>query len=84
MICPACSAPDSQVSDSRPCEGGNGVRRRRKCPRCEHRWTTYEREETVPRRVKGTLRDLIAVFATMDRDVLAWAAKDDPDDALPP
>ena len=30
------------VIDSRPIDGGNGVRRRRKCESCGRRWTTYE------------------------------------------
>ncbi len=46
MPCPQCQCPESTVIDSRQC-GPNGkeVRRRRKCPKCKGRWTTYERTE---------------------------------------
>ena len=33
--------------ESRPAENGAAVRRRRLCPDCEHRFTTYERRERV-------------------------------------
>ena len=47
MNCPACQAPDSRVLDSRPAEN-NSIRRRRECPACGKRFTTYEVVETVP------------------------------------
>lgn len=40
MKCPACHAPDSRVLDSRPRD--YGVRRRRQCSACGHRFTTRE------------------------------------------
>ena len=46
MNCPACQAPDSRVLDSRPAE--NNSIRRRECPACGKRFTTYEVVETVP------------------------------------
>jgi len=45
MLCPACSATDTRVVDSRPAEGGHSIRRRRECGVCDHRFTTYERLE---------------------------------------
>jgi transcriptional repressor NrdR len=45
MLCPACSATDTRVIDSRPAEGGQTIRRRRECEACGHRFTTYERLE---------------------------------------
>ncbi len=45
MLCPACSASDTRVVDSRPAEGGHSIRRRRECEVCDHRFTTYERLE---------------------------------------
>lgn len=42
MKCPFCSATDTQVIDSRVNEAGDSIRRRRKCLRCEKRFTTYE------------------------------------------
>lgn len=34
--------------DSRPTEDGSAIRRRRECPQCSHRFTTYERLEEPP------------------------------------
>ena len=47
MHCPFCHADkDSlKVIDSRTCEGGRSIRRRRECLKCEKRFTTYERIE---------------------------------------
>lgn len=46
MVCPLCKCPDTAVIDSRVSEEGKAVRRRRECPKCEHRFTTFERQET--------------------------------------
>jgi transcriptional repressor NrdR len=43
MKCPFCSHPDTQVKDSRPSEDGLTIRRRRFCPECNSRFTTFER-----------------------------------------
>ncbi len=43
MRCPFCGNMDSQVKDSRPSEDGVSIRRRRMCPECGARFTTYER-----------------------------------------
>jgi transcriptional repressor NrdR len=47
MHCPYCAAPKEslKVIDSRTCEGGASIRRRRECLKCEKRFTTYERIE---------------------------------------
>jgi transcriptional repressor NrdR len=42
--CPLCEAP-SKVLESRSSEAGAATRRRRECPQCGHRFTTYERYE---------------------------------------
>jgi transcriptional repressor NrdR len=50
MHCPFCNAEKEslKVIDSRTCEGGRSIRRRRECLECRKRFTTYERiEETV-------------------------------------
>ena len=47
MKCPACGFGDSKVNDSRPIEEGNSIRRRRECPACQKRFTTFEILETV-------------------------------------
>jgi len=42
MKCPFCGAPDTRVVDSRLANEATQVRRRRACPACETRFTTYE------------------------------------------
>ncbi|MBW3098767.1 transcriptional regulator NrdR [Pseudohoeflea coraliihabitans] len=66
MRCPYCSSEDSQVKDSRPAEDGAAIRRRRVCPGCGGRFTTFERVQ---------LRDLVVSKKTgrrvpFDRDKL--------------
>ena len=48
MKCPICNFPDSRVLDSRPVEDGASIKRRRECPNCGRRFTTYEVVDTVP------------------------------------
>ncbi len=43
MRCPFCGSIESQVKDSRPSEDGAAIRRRRLCPECGGRFTTFER-----------------------------------------
>ncbi|GAA0593624.1 transcriptional regulator NrdR [Craurococcus roseus] len=43
MRCPYCGRDDTQVKDSRPAEEGAAIRRRRSCPGCHSRFTTFER-----------------------------------------
>jgi transcriptional repressor NrdR len=67
MRCPFCSNDDSQVKDSRPTEDGGAIRRRRQCPACGGRFTTFERIQ---------LRELTIVKKsgkreTFERDKLA-------------
>jgi len=66
MRCPYCQSLDTQVKDSRPAEEGAAIRRRRVCPDCGGRFTTFERVQ---------LRDLVVVKKTgrkvpFDRDKL--------------
>ena len=66
MRCPYCQSEDTQVKDSRPAEDGGAIRRRRSCPVCGGRFTTFERVQ---------LRDLTVVKKTgrkvpFDRDKL--------------
>ena len=42
MRCPRCTCQDDKVVDSRAVKDGAGVRRRRECLNCGHRFTTYE------------------------------------------
>jgi transcriptional repressor NrdR len=67
MRCPYCQSEDTQVKDSRPAEDGAAIRRRRVCPVCAGRFTTFERVQ---------LRDLVVVKKSgrkvpFDRDKLA-------------
>ena len=43
MKCPFCGDSESQVKDSRPSEDSAAIRRRRQCPSCGGRFTTFER-----------------------------------------
>ena len=47
MKCPFCGNIDTQVVDSRASEEGDSIRRRRRCPSCDRRFTTYERIELL-------------------------------------
>ncbi|PCJ30802.1 MAG: transcriptional regulator NrdR [Gammaproteobacteria bacterium] len=53
MRCPFCGADDSKVIDSRLSAEGDAIRRRRSCPECKERFTTYETAElSLPRLIK--------------------------------
>ncbi|MEI8303524.1 MAG: transcriptional regulator NrdR [Burkholderiales bacterium] len=53
MHCPFCDHGDTQVIDTRASDDGDTIRRRRRCPNCDKRFTTYERIElTMPAVVK--------------------------------
>ena len=43
MRCPFCGHDETQVKDSRPSEDNSSIRRRRQCPACGARFTTFER-----------------------------------------
>jgi transcriptional repressor NrdR len=67
MRCPFCGNDDTQVKDSRPTEDNTAIRRRRYCPGCGARFTTFERIQ---------LRELTVVKKNgqrvpFDRDKLA-------------
>lgn len=53
MYCPFCNTSDTKVIDSRLIRDGNQIRRRRECPTCQERFTTYETAElSLPRIIK--------------------------------
>ncbi len=54
MHCVVCKHDDTKVVDSRTAEDGAAIRRRRECPACLHRFTTYERVDEVPLMVTKT------------------------------
>ena len=45
MRCPVCGAPETRVIETRSSDDGRVNRRRRECPECLNRFTTYERLE---------------------------------------
>ena len=45
MLCPYCQNKETKVVDKRNNE--ETIRRRRECLKCERRWTTYEKPETI-------------------------------------
>ena len=45
MVCPFCNKVETSVVDSRKNNEGNSIRRRRECPTCNLRFTTYEKAE---------------------------------------
>ena len=54
MFCPFCGAQDTKVIVSRLAAEGHQVRRRRECPSCTARFTTFENAElSLPRVIKG-------------------------------
>ncbi|HPO90705.1 MAG TPA: transcriptional regulator NrdR [Victivallales bacterium] len=60
MLCPHCQSTDDKVVDSREIQDGAGIRRRRECLNCGHRFTTYEtitREELKVLKRNGVLED---------------------------
>lgn len=52
MKCPRCDGYDTKVIESRLSHEGHSVRRRRVCQQCNHRYTTYEKEEEITFQVK--------------------------------
>lgn len=47
MHCPFCNHTDTQVMETRVLDGGDRIRRRRRCTACDRRFTTYERVELL-------------------------------------
>ena len=58
MRCPFCGNDDTQVKDSRPTEDSTAIRRRRQCPNCAARFTTFERIQ---------LRELVVIKSNKQR-----------------
>lgn len=60
MKCPFCGCDDTQVKDSRNADDNTAIRRRRECPECGSRFTTFERVQ---------LRELIVVKKDGEKNV---------------
>jgi len=54
MHCPFCEEKDTKVIDSRLVASGSQVRRRRECPACGERFTSYESAELLMPKVVKT------------------------------
>lgn len=54
MKCAFCGSLDTQVIDSRVSEAGDTIRRRRRCPACDKRFTTFETAELRPPQIVKT------------------------------
>ncbi|MGR3485075.1 MAG: transcriptional regulator NrdR [Paracoccaceae bacterium] len=67
MRCPYCAGTDTAVKDSRPAEDHVAIRRRRQCPDCGGRFTTFERVQ---------LRDLTVLKSTGRREAFDRAKLD--------
>lgn len=59
MKCPFCNHVETQVKDSRPSDDNASIRRRRQCPTCGGRFTTFERVQ---------LRELTVIKASGKRE----------------
>ena len=66
MRCVICRHEDTKVVDSRTAEDGAAIRRRRECPHCLHRFTTFERMDEVP----VPLRQILNSSLPSDDEVL--------------
>ncbi len=60
MRCPFCGHGETQVKDSRPADDNSSIKRRRQCPGCGARWTTFERVQ---------LRELVIIKKGGNRDI---------------
>jgi transcriptional regulator NrdR family protein len=63
MKCPFCGCDDTQVKDSRNADDNTAIRRRRECPECGSRFTTFERVQ---------LRELIVVKKNGEKVRKTW------------
>ena len=76
MHCPFCSATDTKVVDSRLAAEVAQIRRRRQCPECLERFTTFEMTELVmPRIIKSSGKVEPFDVAKLKRSVLLCLQK---------
>ncbi|RUM54863.1 MAG: hypothetical protein DSY86_02955, partial [Marinomonas sp.] len=75
MRCPFCGHDDTQVKDSRPTEDNTSIRRRRACPNCGGRFTTFERKQIGIRlKVKPQINEGNTVRLDIEQSVDGIAA----------
>jgi transcriptional repressor NrdR len=73
--CPGCGADDDKVVDSRPTPDGTAIRRRRECQACGVRFTTFERAELPPLRVRKRSGVVVPFSRRKVLDGMAGASK---------
>lgn len=66
FVCPNCDHQGTEVKDSRPRASDGGIRRRRRCPACEHRFTTWEVEV-------GDAADILSLAASRQDSIVKQA-----------
>lgn len=72
MKCPQCAFEDTKVLESRLSHEGRSVRRRRSCVQCNHRFTTYEKEEEFSFQIikkDGRVEPYLRAKATMSLQI---------------
>ena len=67
MRCPFCGNEDTQVKDSRPTDDNAAIRRRRQCPNCGARFTTFERVQLRELVVQYTKQETIDPLKSMGK-----------------
>ena len=65
MRCPFCQHDDSRVLDSRVCEDGTAIRRRRQCPVCSSRFTTIESTAPADRSATSASKPVSAAASSL-------------------
>ena len=75
MHCPSCGVDDDKVVDSRPTPDRGAIRRRRECRSCGLRFTTFERPELPPLRVRKRSGAVVPFARQKVLDGMSGAAK---------
>lgn len=73
LICEECGSEENRVTDSRPY--GDGIRRRRQCTNCGHRWTTWESTQRPNAMIREEITDTCSFAANSIRNVIGFLEK---------
>lgn len=85
MRCPLCTCQDDKVVDSRAVKDGAGVRRRRECLNCGHRFSTYEgivQAELKVKKRSGDIKDFDRDSLRMGIEKACWKRPHIDDEAI--
>jgi len=66
MYCPACRSSESKVTDSRPSDDGNSIRRRRECLDCGERYTTWENATNLQNMRRDVFEAAVTLSAALE------------------